>query len=538
MLKRREFIRSGVLAGGVLAFGPGFWRDVWQAAANPASPGAGPYGALGPADANGIRLPEGFRSRVIAEAGGQVGGTSYEWPLFPDGAATFPTEDGGWILVVNSEVPPDVGDVRPQQGGASAIRFRADGEIADAYRILGGTNTNCAGGRTPWGTWLSCEEVEDDGRVWECDPLGQRPAVPRPAMGLFKHEAVCVDDLGQRLYLTEDLLDSGFYRFTPRSYPDLSEGVLEIAVVHDDGRVEWRRLPDPSGRETPTRKQVPEATQFRRGEGIWFDSGFVYMSTTDDNKVHAYNTVLEEIEVIYDAAAIREPPLIEPDNVTAAPSGDIYVCEDTGDEDPLDIAIITPEREVARFLKVTGTQHTGAGGDVSSELTGVCFDPSGTRMYFSSQRAFGSGITYEITGPFRTERVDRRPPGIRIESPPTAGFGTLFRRGLPVEILVDEPARLAVAIRAEITRREDLRKPRSQRGRKRKLTIARRLVRAPERGRLTLRLRARRAAREQLRGRHRVLAWIVVKAVDDAGNQTIAVERLRLRSAKARRRRR
>lgn len=469
MLRRRDLIRSGIVAGSALAFGPAFWRDVWQAAANPAAPGPGPYGELGPPDENGIRLPQGFRSRVIAEAGRRVPGTLYHWPIFPDGASTFPTEDGGWILVVNSENPPDAdvgGPGGAGQGGASAIRFRANGDIADAYSILRGTNTNCAGGATPWVTWLSCEEF-DEGRVWECDPLGERPAVVRPALGVFRHEAVDVDDLGRRLYLSEDrsqTTDGGFYRFTPRRWPDLSEGLLEIAVVHDDGRVEWREVPDPWAREVPTRRQVPEATQFKRGEGVWFDSGFVYLATTADNKVHAYNTVLETIEVIYDAAQIREPPLTEPDNVTAAPSGDIYVCEDTRDEDPLDIAIITPEGEVARFLKVTGVQHTGAGGDISSELTGVSFDPSGTRMYFSSQRAFSVGVTYEITGPFRTERVDRRPPGIRIEAPPTAGFGPLFRRGVPVEILVDEPARLAVAIRAAVTRREDLREPRSERG--------------------------------------------------------------------------
>ncbi len=132
-------------------------------------------------------------------------GTDYRWHEASDGSATFPLDDGGWILVSNSET---------LQGGASAIRFDRRGQVADAYRILDGTAQNCSGGGTPWGTWLSCEEVED-GLVWECDPTGRRKAVSHPAMGVFKHEAAAVDPRGKRVYLTEDLIDGRFYRFTP-----------------------------------------------------------------------------------------------------------------------------------------------------------------------------------------------------------------------------------------------------------------------------------------------------------------------------------
>src|SRR5918992_5041724 len=414
MLSRRSFIQSGLLSGAALAFGPAFWRDALTASAEPARLGDGPYGPLGPPDANGIRLPEGFSSRVIARGGQPVEGTSYSWPIFPDGGATFPTVDGGWVLVVNSENPPDAElPFQPGNGGASAIRFRSDGQIEAAYRILDGTSTNCAGGKTTWGTWLSCEEHRN-GRVWECDPQGQREAVAHPGMGVFSHEAACVDEVGKRVYLTEDESDGFFYRFTPRRYPDLSSGRLEAAVVRSNGRVDWTEIPDPSAGSTPTREQLSGASRFRRAEGIWIDSGFVYVATTADHKVHRYNTVLEEIEVVYDGEALGgEAPLRQVDNVTAAPSGDVFVCEDTGEDDPLDIGIITPDGVVARFLKVTGPQHTGGGGAISSELTGVNLDPSGTRMYFSSQRGFGTGVTYEITGPFRTQRVDRRAPGMR-----------------------------------------------------------------------------------------------------------------------------
>ena len=386
VLSRRQFVGSGALAAAAFAFGPSFWRD---AVAAPAAPGAGPYGPLNPPDANGLMLPDGFRSREIARSGSAVGG--YPWHVFPDGQASFATGDGGWILVSNSE------SSAAQGGGASAIEFGPDGSVRRAYRILGGTDRNCSGGPTPWGTYLSCEEW-DGGQVWECDPQGRAAAVLRPAMGTFTHESACVDPVGKRVYMTEDEDDGRLYRFTPTDYPDLSSGVLELATVGSDAGVSWQTVPDPSAISTPTREQVT-GTRFAGGEGMWFDSGIVYFTTKKDNKVHAYDTRSGRYELIYDEATHPDSPLSGLDGLTVSRSGDLYLCED-GDD--LDVCMITPDRVVSRFLKLTGAPHA------DSELTGVAFDPSGERLYFSSMRAYGQGATYEVSGPFRGRDPQRR----------------------------------------------------------------------------------------------------------------------------------
>ena len=384
---------AGVGAAASLTFGAAFWKgafdggDASGAAARPRPRGAS-YGRRGTPDANGLRLPEGFSARRVARGGETVEGTDYSWHVASDGAATFRTRDGGWILVSNCEHQP---------GGAGAMRFDARSEIADAYRILDGTTQNCAGGATPWGTWLSCEEYEE-GRVWECDPSGRHKARVHDAMGVFKHEAAAVDRRARRVYLTEDWEDGAFYRFTPRSWPDLSEGLLELAKVGKDGAVEWIRVPDPSARREVTRRQVPGTTEFKRAEGIWFDSCTVYLATTFDSRILAYDTRRERIEVIYDALTSRTAPLVRVDNITASRGGELFVCEDIA-TDEINLGVMTHDRKVSKFLSVTGKNH------VDSELTGLAFDPSGSRMYFSSQRAHGiKGEIYEVTGPFRGRR--------------------------------------------------------------------------------------------------------------------------------------
>ena len=530
-LDRRSFLRASLIGAGALAFGPGFYRQAF--ADTPATPGPGPYGPLGAPDANGLMLPQGFRSREIARANTPVPGTAYPWHTFSDGQATYSTADGGWILVSNSEVPATFG------GGASAIEFAPDGRIRAARRILAGTSMNCAGGPTPWGTWISCEE-HDAGQAWECDPTGSSPAVPRPALGTFKHEAACVDPIDERLYLTEDQSDGCFYRFTPDAYPELTSGLLEVAVVAGDGSVSWKEVPSPNAvRPTPTRRQVPGARTFSGGEGLWYDSGVVYFSAKGEVRIYAYDTLTSRLEVLYDRGTAGEAsPLRAVDNVTVARSGDLFICED-GDNDQLDICLITPTREVASFVRLDPMFHEGPAG-FGNEVCGVVFDPSGGRMYFSVQRTNNTGVVYEVTGPFRQDagateplgaqgrggaapsQLDTVAPGVRVRVRRSIPLPELRRDGLSVTFETDEPATAEVFLRFP-------------RGR----TIARRRTPVAVQGRVRLRLRPSRDVLRALRRRGRpARAEVTLVLTDTAGNRRVVRRTVVIGVARRRRARR
>jgi len=435
--QRRRFLQAGLAVAGCFALGRDFWKRAYAA---PAVIGAGPYGALLPADANGLMLPAGFTSRrlatayqPIAKADGSA--TAFLWHRASDGGGVIPQADGGWIYVSNSEVPIVADECADdptsafcgEQGGCSALRFDKDARVVDAYPILEGTNNNCAGGVTPWGTWLSCEE-NFLGFVYECDPTGSNTPLRLVAMGQFAHEAAAVDPVGKAIYLTEDAADGAFYRFRPTVWPDegrpnLGVGVLEVAVVGENpplrvpfggdlgltnpvetapGAVTWMPVPNPLGLPIACHDQVPTAAVFQGGEGCWYDDGLVFFTCKGSNRVWAYDTLAMTMEIIYDAAMLGPgAPLTGVDNlVVHADSHDLFVAEDGGN---MEIVLITHEtREVAPFLRYP-VPHP--------ELCGTAFSPDGTRLYFASQgkrhtvdEATGKtvfGEIFEVSGPFR-----------------------------------------------------------------------------------------------------------------------------------------
>ena len=328
--------------------------------------------------------PKGCQLRVVARSGESVKNSSYTWHGLPDGGACYAAVDGGWIYVSNSEMSEG-------RGGVGAIRFDSFGDIVNAYPILAGTSRNCAGGKTPWGTWLSCEENGDIGQVYECDPYGRRAGLVRAAMGACNHEGAAVDPETSQVYMTEDRKNGCLYRFTPVEKYNLERGLLEVGVP-DGSKLKWVALTDPSALSQPLRQQLPEAARFQGAEGIVYGNRHVYFTAKRNNRVWSLNLDTNELRKVYDAGEHDKPLLTGVDNIAMSHDGELLVAEDGGD-----MQIVVLDERYHAIPLVTLHRQPG------SEIAGPAFSPDGTRLLFSSQKgplgnAMG-GMTYELRLP-------------------------------------------------------------------------------------------------------------------------------------------
>jgi len=334
-----------------------------------------------------IRVPKGFVPRIVARTGYRSSSkSSYLWHQSPAGGACFATGDHGWIYVSNCESGADYRNV-------SALRFDSNGVIIDSYPVLTGGREKRSGGPTPWGTWLACEEIPD-GQVWECDPFAVNPPKAFPGLGLFRHQSACVNPLTWQIYMTEDEDGGCLYRFTPQdalavAAPDLELGILEVAT-EVGSRVVWEPIPDPLAKTNPLRLQISGSTRFAGGGGIDLYDHFVRFSTKFDNHVWELDLSNKSLRTKYNLTG----QINDVDDLTHTASGNILVAEDGAYMRVL--YLFADGSPALTLLQLPEHPH--------SEITGLAFEPSGTRLYFSSQRGNTgddtNGITFELKGDF------------------------------------------------------------------------------------------------------------------------------------------
>lgn len=401
------------------------------------------------ADPEGIMdLPGNFSYKIVSRMGDLMDDGFYV-PGAADGMATFAGPAGETIVIRNHEVNPgsdpgmgpfgadnmlldridsdllyDAGtEGSPALGGTTTFVYdTATQQLVSQYLSLAGTLRNCAGGPTPWNTWITCEEIttlagdgfaKDHGYVFQV-PASVTPQIARPtpirAMGRFNHEAVAVDPATNIIYQTEDTHDSLIYRFIPQDPTNLEVGgrlqALQVTgrpsldtrnwdaqtvAVGTQMEVSWIDLDDIEAPLDDLRLRGFDqgAARFARGEGMWYGNNAVYFACTNGGSAQCgqiWRLIPSEnrLELFIEP---NDPGLIEnADNLTVTPWGDLIVCEDGSDEQFL--VGVTPEGEIYKFAR-------NAVSD--SELAGATFSPDGTTLFVNIQ---WDGLTLAITGPW------------------------------------------------------------------------------------------------------------------------------------------
>lgn len=370
-----------------------------------------------------IALPAAFEYKIVSYAG-QTMADGQPVPGAPDGMATFALGRGRIGLVRNHELTtsgtpvrvPDATYDTQVRGGTTNMVVDNEGTLIEQYGSLAGTERNCAGGPTPWGTWLTCEETTNirngvrHGYVFEVPVTGKSDAAPLVGLGRFSHEAAAVDPATGIVYLTEDRGDSLFYRFVPAAYGDLkSPGKLQALRLVDfegsvhtvTGMIELLNQPlaaswididdfDPAGDTVRAEGQSKSAARFSRGEGCWYGNERVYFVCSDGGnaragQVFAYDPVTEALTLIVEST--DRALLDAPDNLTVHPDGRLYLCEDGDGGD--NIVSVDHDGSTSILAKNNWSD---------SEWAGACFSQQGHVLFVNMQ---GDGLTFAIKGPFR-----------------------------------------------------------------------------------------------------------------------------------------
>ncbi len=479
---RRNFLRRVAVYGGGAVFAPSL---AGLAACNdgtggiaPGAPsllrkadkGFGGYGALvASTDCPELLIPEGFRCvRLSQTTRPSLANPQFIVPQALDRMAAFRGPNGNVRLVRNHEIRDPAAGSLPIGSAANSYDTRAgggtttlevemlrdgDGRIRDLalrreFVSLSGTLVNCAGGPTPWGSWVTCEETTEgptQGRLAQhgycfevpADADGEVRPVPLRAMGRFVHEAMAVDPATGFVYETEDrafdparnFVGSGFYRFLPDQPGNLSAGGrLQVLAVRDRPRydttsaqrpgmiipVAWVDIddPDPAAAETDTSAVFKQglargAAIFERLEGCWYGDGSIFFNATSGGdarmgQVWQYRPLGSARGKLNGSGGqlilVFESPSAEvlesPDNLCVSPRGGLVLCED-GNGIQF-VRGLTRRGEIFDLIRTAGD---------SPETAGACFSPDGEILFFNIQGATRRtsrtlGATYALWGPW------------------------------------------------------------------------------------------------------------------------------------------
>ncbi len=472
-MDRRDFLRRAALTGGIavtpslaglVAWSEGCTRPAVRGArATRATGGYGPLTAS--VDCPELWIPEGFGCRRLSTTTRpSLVDPGLIVPPAIDGMAAFPMPDGNIRLIRNHEIVDGARVARPigvrpydphAGGGTTTLEVRivqrgaeTDVELVGEWVSLSGTHTNCAGGPTPWRTWLTCEEIvtgpprdyaRRHGYIFEVpvDAPGEVEAVPLTAMGRFVHEAVAVDEATGIVYETEDAWwreadphgspGSGFYRFLPNTPGRLIDGGrLEMLAI--EGRpaydtitgqtpgmvlpVRWVAIedPDPAAADEDAAAVFRAGTsrggaRFQRLEGCWAGDGGIYFVSTNGGDAAAgqvwhYRPRAAdrgELTLIFESPS--SDVLEGPDNICTSPRGGLILCEDGTAEQY--VRGLTPQGEIIDLVLAP----LAPGLPDPSEFAGATFSPDGRVLFFNVQggRSLATtqpGATYALWGPW------------------------------------------------------------------------------------------------------------------------------------------
>jgi uncharacterized protein len=417
----------------------------------------GGYGPLVDDPAGLLALPAGFSYTVVAESGVTRLDSGEPSPSDPDGSASFVRHGGnGSVLVVNHEiggsepypVPHVAGFVYDPaaKGGTTTVEVDTDGNRLGQYVSLAGTHDNCAGGRSPWNTWLTCEEAESlggqtkpHGYAFEVDPYDQdanRDPQPIEALGRYAHEALVIDPDTGTIYLTEDAgTPNGLlYRWTPPAAAlplgrgvlrtlDGDAGVLEalkattlagahvpdLSVATTPGttlRAQWVTVPDRDAKLMSTRKQLAndQVTRSRKLEGMWWGDGGAYFvcsfarfadgsAAQHDGQIWFVDPLAQTIELKLRFAytpSDQDGDPDGPDNITVSAYGGLILAEDG--EGASHLVGCTDRGETFFFARTERND---------SEFTGPSFSQNKEVLFANIQ---SPGWVFAIRGPFAKQR--------------------------------------------------------------------------------------------------------------------------------------